>query len=81
MSVCDSITKPSKPYAEYPLFPHSRGQGVKKYKGKQYSCGTWYDENSNSNHVAALIRGTPSIRLRRERQSGSDLRNRRPNAP
>lgn len=56
MSVCQSIEKPGKPYPEFPLLPHARGQWVKKFKGKQYSCGKWYDENGNSNHVAALAR-------------------------
>lgn len=56
MSVNQSIGKPAKPYPEYPLFPHARGQWCKKYKGKQYSCGKWYDDDGNSNHVAALGR-------------------------
>lgn len=54
MSICQSITKPAKPYPEFPLFAHSRGYWCKKFKGKQYNCGRWYDDDGSSNHVAAL---------------------------
>jgi hypothetical protein len=34
-------TRPMMPYAEFPLFAHSVGQGARKIKGKMWYVGGW----------------------------------------
>ena len=46
MTAVQSISKPEKPYPEFPLFAHARGYWCKKYKGKQYNCGAWDDPDA-----------------------------------
>jgi hypothetical protein len=51
-------TRPSKPYAGYPLFPHANGSWAKKVKGKLVYFGPWSDPQGALERYRAYTHGT-----------------------
>ncbi len=54
-----AVSRPQKPYKDYPLYPHSSGQWAKTIKGQKVYFGPWEDPDAALGRYMRHVAGMP----------------------